>query len=109
MSKITIPEYKNPNKTHDRPFFRYDGFSICMAPTDKYPDMVQISKAAKGGKNLVGNRYLNHFFAMKMIDTFKTEKMIMNQIPSVVSVLESEGYDVDSALEAVSNDSFINI
>lgn len=103
-----IPEYKNPDKNHSNPFFRYGSYSISMSPTDKYPDMVEISRGPKVGRRLIGRKYLNHFYAMKAIDTFKTERMINSQISSVVSTLESEGYDVDMALEAVSNDEFVN-
>jgi hypothetical protein len=34
--------------------------------------------------------------------------MINKQITSVVATLENEGYDADMALEAVSNDEFVN-
>jgi hypothetical protein len=108
MESIKTPQYKNPDKNHDKPFFRYGGFSVCMTPNEKYGEMVEINRGPKTGRDLIGKKYLNHFFAIKAIDTFKTEKMIQKQISSVVSVLESEGYDVDAALEAVSNDSFVN-
>lgn len=105
---MKIPQYKNPDKNHNKPFFRYGGFSICMNSNEKYPEMVEINRGPKVGKSLIGKNYVNHTFAIKAIDAFKTEKMITKQISSVVSVLESEGYDVDAALEAVSNDSFVN-
>jgi hypothetical protein len=70
--------------------------------------MVEISRGPKAGKCLIGRKYLNHFFAIKAIDTFKTERMINSQISTVVSTLESEGYDADMALEAVLNDNFVN-
>jgi disulfide oxidoreductase YuzD len=108
MVDIKTPQYKNPDKNHDKPFFRYGGYSICMSPTDKYTEMVEVSRGPKVGRALIGRKYINHFFAMKAIDTFKTERMINKQITSVVATLESEGYDVDAALEAVSNDSFLN-
>jgi hypothetical protein len=108
MENSKLPQYKNPDKNHDKPFFRYGGYSICMNPVDKYPDMVQVCKGPKAGKSLIGRNYLNHFFAIKIIDTFKTERMINKQITSVVTTLESEGYDVDAALEAVSNDNILN-
>jgi hypothetical protein len=108
MQYIKTPQYKNPDKNHDKPFFRYGGYSICMSPNDKYSEMVEISRGPKVGRGLIGKNYINHFFAIKAIDTFKTERMIDKQITSVVATLESEGYDVDAALEAVSNDSFLN-
>jgi hypothetical protein len=109
MTSMKRPQYKNPDKNHDKPFFRYGGFSICMAPTEKYSEMVEICRGPKTGKPLIGRKYLNHFFAIKSIDTFKTERMINGQISSVVSVLESEGFDADLALEAVSNDTCVNL
>ena len=108
MVDIKTPQYKNPDKNHAKPFFRYNTYSICMHPTEKYPYMVEVSRGPKVGKALIGRKYINHFFAMKAIDTMKTERMINNQITSVVATLESEGYDVDAALEAVSNDNFLN-
>lgn len=105
---MKIPQYKNPDKNHSQPFFRYGGYSICMNSNEKYSEMVQIYRGPKIGKSLIGKNYVNHSFAIKAIDTFKTERMITKQISSVVSILESEGYDVDAALEAVSNDSFVN-
>jgi hypothetical protein len=108
MNNFKIPEYKNPDKNHTKPFFRYGGYSICMIPTETYTQMVEINRGPSIGRCLIGKKYLNHFFAIKAIDTFKTEKMINKQISTVVATLENEGYDVDAALEAVSNDSFVN-
>lgn len=108
MESIKIPEYKNPDKNHTKPFFRYGGYSICMTPNETYNQMVEINRGPAVGKSLIGKKYLNHFFAMKAIDAFKTERMITKQISTVVATLESEGYDVDAALEAVSNDEFVN-
>lgn len=108
MESIKTPQYKNPDKNHDKPFFRYQSYSIVMSPTEKYPHMVEISRGPKYAKSLIGRKYLNHFYAIKAIDTFKTERMINKQISSVVSVLESEGYDADMALEAVSVNEFVN-
>jgi hypothetical protein len=105
MHDIKTPQYKNPDKNHDKPFFRYGSYSICMTPTDQFPTMVQITRGPNVGKILIGKKYKNHFFAMKAIDTFKTERLIKKQFASVVSVLETEGYDVDAAVEAVSEDS----
>jgi hypothetical protein len=77
-----------------------------MDETDKYPTRVEINRGPKVGKSIIGKKYLNHFYAMKAIDTFKTERMIDGQISTVVHMLETEGYDVDSALEAVINDEY---
>lgn len=108
MNNLTQPQYKNPDKNHSNPFFRYGGFSISMNTNEMYPDMVEISKGPKIGRGIIGKKYINHSFAIKAIDAFKTERMINKQISSVVFILESEGYDADAALEAVSNDSFVN-
>ena len=108
MNSYTNPHYKNPDKNNPNPFFRYGGFSVSIASNELHPNMVEISKGPKIGRSLIGRKYINHSFAIKAIDTFKAERMINKQISSVVSVLESEGYDVDAALEAVSNDEFVN-
>ena len=108
MNNSIHPQYKNPDKNNSHPFFRYGGFSVSVASNELHPNMVEISKGPKIGRSLIGKKYINHSFAIKAIDAFKTERMINKQISSVVSILESEGYDVDAALEAVSNDSFVN-
>jgi hypothetical protein len=95
------PDYKKPDKNHSEPFFRYGGFSISMNSTEKYPNMVRISRGPKNGSDLIGRNYVNHTFATKVIDTFKTERLIKKQFSTVVSVLDAEGYDVDAAVEAV--------
>lgn len=98
------PKYKNADKNHPYPYFRYNLYSICMTPTDKYPHMVQIHRGPKVGRSIIGKKYLNHFFAIKAIDEFKTEMMIDKQLSSVVSTLESEGFDADAVLDAVNSD-----
>jgi hypothetical protein len=59
MSNIIIPQYKNPNKNNDKPFFRYNGFSISMSPNEKYPKMVEISKGPKSASKILGKKYVN--------------------------------------------------
>jgi len=87
MQDIKTPQYKNPDKNHNKPFFRYGGYSICMTPNDKYGEMVEVSRGPKVGREIIGRKYINHFFAIKAIDTFKTERMINKQITSVVATL----------------------
>jgi hypothetical protein len=108
MVDIKTPQYKNPDKSHTKPFFRYETYSICMSPTEKYPEMVEICRTPKTGKALLGKKYVNHFFAIKSINTYKAEKMIRKQFSNTVSVLETEGYDVDTLVDTVNNDDFFN-
>jgi len=101
MSNIIIPQYKNPNKNNDKPFFRYNGFSISMSPNEKYPKMVEISKGPKSASKILGKKYVNEFYAIKAIDEYKTYKMINSQLASAIHTLESEGFDVDLILESI--------
>jgi hypothetical protein len=97
--KIT---FKNPNKNHPSPFFRYQMFSVCKVENEKYPDMVEISRGPKWGKEIIGKRYLDESYAVKAIDLFKGNHLIDKSKVKVLKTLENEGYDVDAALEGMS-------
>lgn len=97
--KIT---FKNPNKNHPSPFFRYQMFSVCKVENEKYPDMVEISRGPKWGNDIVGKKYLNEEYAIKAIELFKSEHLINRAKSQTVKMLEKEGYDADAALEGMS-------
>ena len=97
--KIT---FKNPNKNHSTPFFRYQMFSVSKSTTEKYPDMVEVSRGPKWGKEIVGKKYLNETYAVKAIELIKSEYLISKSKSKVMKTLEKEGYDVDAALEGMS-------
>jgi hypothetical protein len=94
--------FKKPNKNHPTPFFRYQMFSVCKSPTEKYTDMVEISRGPKWGKSIVGKKYLNKEYAIKAIELYKSEYLIHRSKSQTVKMLEREGYDADAALEGMS-------
>lgn len=94
--------FKNPNKNHTSPFFRYQMFSVSRVENEKYPNMVEISRGPKWGKDIIGKKYLDETYAVKAIDLFKSEYMITKSKVKVIKTLENEGYDVDAALEGMS-------
>lgn len=97
--KIT---FKNPNKNHPIPFFRYQMFSVCKVENEKYPNMVEISRGPKWGKEIIGKQYLGENYAVKAIDLVKGNHLIDKSKGKVIKTLENEGYDVDAAVEVMS-------
>lgn len=95
--------FSKPNKNHPNPFYRYQLFSISKVGNEKYPDMVEISRGPKWGKEIIGKKYLNPMFAIKSIDLHKSENLIQKDKKKVVKSLEREGFDVDVALEVMSD------
>lgn len=94
--------FKKPNKNHTSPFFRYQMFSVSKVGNEKYPDMVEISRGPKWGRPIIGKKYLDEKYAVKAIDSFKVDYMITKSKVKVLKTLENEGYDVDAALEGMS-------
>jgi len=101
MNTINTQSFKNPDKNHTKPFFRYGGFSICLSPTDKYPHMVEISRGPKHASKIVGKKYLTQEFAIKAIDEYKADRMITNQLSNAITALEAEGFEVEYTLESI--------
>lgn len=93
-------EFKNPNKNNPVPFFKHQSFTVYKSETEKYPEMVEIAKGPKWGKELLGKKYLNLHYALVAIDTVSIENKIAGDKKSAVKGLESEGFEVDASLES---------
>lgn len=106
MESVKMPQYKNPDKNHPRPYFRYSTFSVEMLKNEKYPNMVEISRSPKWARELQGKKYIAPHYAMIAIDTIRMERMIDNSKSKVLQDLEEQGYDVDAALDAIDNTGF---
>jgi hypothetical protein len=108
MERIKMPQFKNPDKNHKNPYVRYSTFSVEMVKSEKYPHLVEVTRSPKWARSIVGKRYVSYHHAMIAIDTLRMEYMIDKSKSKVVEELEREGFDSDMALEALSNDSFLN-
>ena len=94
--------FKKPNKNHTSPFFRYQMFSVSKVGNEKYPNMVEITRGPKWGKDIIGKKYLDENYAIKAIELFKSEHLINRAKSQTIKMLEKEGYDADAALEGMS-------
>lgn len=63
------------SKLKNKPL-RYKNVRIDEAPMEKFPDMVEISKAPAKLKKLVGKKYINEVKARLAIDNLQAENII---------------------------------
>jgi hypothetical protein len=96
--------FNAPNKNHQNPFFRYEMFSVSKVSTKKYPELVEITRGPKWAKEIVGKKFLDEKYAIKYIDAFKAINLIEKSKTKVIKTLEKEGFNVDAALEAMSEE-----
>jgi hypothetical protein len=98
-------EFKIPNKTHPLPYIKHGVFYIYKVENEKYPEMVEISKGPKWGRDILNKRYLSLKFATLAIDLTTTEHRIDSGKKDAVKDLEKEGFDTEASL--VSDDDTI--
>lgn len=95
-------EYNQPNAKYSNPFLKYANFVIEKIDSDKYPELVRVSKAPKVAAKLSGKRYVTLDFALKNIDAFMSEKIITKDSVRVNRELVEIGLDPDEII--TSND-----
>jgi hypothetical protein len=80
-----------PNKANPTRHIRYSNVSIVEAFTDKFPEMVEVTKAPARYTGLVGKRYLNWQFAVKAINEYQAESLISKGAKHVAKELDEVG------------------
>ena len=89
---VTDPyAFKAPSKTNPYPYFRYGNVSISDVSNEKYPELVMITAGPAKYEDLMGRKYINKEFAMKVINTEQAETLIGKGAKSVVKELISIG------------------
>lgn len=97
---MTELKFKEPNKNHPLPYLKHGVFYIYKVESEKYPEMVEVSKGPKWGRSILNKRYLNFKFALLAIDTISTEHKIEGGKKDAVADLEKEGFDTDTLSES---------
>jgi hypothetical protein len=80
-----------PNKANPTRHIRYSNVSIAEAFTDKFPEMVEVTKAPARYTGLIGKRYLNWQFAVKAINEYQAESLISKGAKHVAKELDEVG------------------
>lgn len=94
-------EFNQPNDKHANPFIKYVGFIIEKIESDKYPELVVVSKAPKMASHLDGKRYVTLDFALKNIDAFMSEHITQKDSMRVNRELVEIGLDPDEVMAEI--------
>jgi hypothetical protein len=92
VKKVKDPyAWLEPNKANPTRHIRYSNVSIAEAFTDKFPEMVEITKAPSRYSGLLGKRFLNWSFAVKAINEYQAESLISKGAKHVAKELDEVG------------------
>jgi hypothetical protein len=82
---------------------KYGKFYIVDAGTDKYPTMVEVTKAPKTFEDIIGKKYVSRERCIATLDVYVAEGTIAKGAKTVIKELDAAGI-VPMETEAVSDE-----
>lgn len=91
-------QFKEPTKKYPNPFIKYNGFVIEKVQSDKYPELVNIIKAPKPAIHMFGKKYIAIDYAIKAVDVYNAERIIVNGKDTAYEEMADIGLDPDETV-----------